>query len=359
MMSLDEFLVMQEQREIAKRERAKDQAPRVDVDKHLAPYRLGHNDVLEVSLAGLEGETATSIYRARVDRRGEIDLPIVGAIKVGGMEIADAEDAVKNAYVPGIVRAMSVNIAVLDYDLANVVVTGAATTPGLVPLRRSERNLLYAVANAGGVSNEASGRVTLSRVRNPGQHLTFDLRDPIGVAEALNAGPLQNGDIVEVQPAMPNVVFVGGLVNRPGAQVFPNGVPYTLLQVLASASGLRTDILPNEGYLVRRMPDGSDVRVKLNLDRIQSGEDENIVMAPGDILWVPHTVGTRVHEFINRNVFVRAGYSLIYTSEGMHYLNSAARDRYDYGGLEDSFDPFGFLTRGAGIQSLSAAPPAQ
>ncbi len=356
MMSLDEFLVMQEQQEIANQERIADKAPHVDIDEHLAPYRLGHNDVLEVSLAGLEGETATSVYRVRVDRNGEVDLPIVGAVKVGDLEIADAEDAIKDAYVPSVVRAASVNITIVDYDLTNVVVTGAAATPGLVPLRRSERNLLYAVANAGGVSSDASGRVTLARVRNPQERMTFDLRDPIGVAEALEAGPLRNGDIVRVEPATPNVVFVGGLVNQPGPQVFPTGVPRTLLQVLASAGGARMDLVPRQAYLIRRMPDGSDARVKLDLDAIQSGEEENIMMAAGDILWVPHTAGTRIHEFINRNVFIRAGYSLVYTSEGLHYLNSTAADQFRGGDLEDSFDPFGFLTRGAGIQSLTPSP---
>ena len=109
---------------------------------------------------------------------------------------------------------------------------------------------------------------------------------------ALSLDPLENGDIVTVHAATPNTVFVGGLVNVPRPQMYPQGVEMTVLQAIAGAAGLRTDVTPREATLIRRMPDGTDAHVRLNLDRITRGQDPNLVLAAGDILWVPDTLET-------------------------------------------------------------------
>ncbi len=357
--SLDDFLQMQKEKNAFASDVGEKGSEDLPVDQYLTAYHIGPNDVLEVTLTGLNEPTASSLYRARVDKQGQIDLPLVGAVQVAGMELSDAESAVQAAYVPDVVRNLrdlSVNIEVVTFDTTSVIVTGSALTPGLVPLRRTERNLLYAMAGAGGVSGDASGRVTLSRVRRPGETVSFDLTDPRQLAAALEIAPLENGDIVRIEAATPNMVFIGGLVNRPGPQILPPGARLSMLQLLASAGGLRTDVFPREGMLVRRMPDGKDVRVKLDLPRIKSGEDENILLAAGDILWVPETLETRVQDFINKNVFIRAGFSLNYTMDGQDYLNKAARSRFNSGNLQNSFDPLGFLSRNNALQNLVARP---
>lgn len=358
--TLDDFVLMQEELAAAQVSAAGEQAHRVPIDNYLRPYYIGPGDVLEVTLTGLDAPTTSSVFKVRVNKQGKVDLPLAGVVSVGGKEESDAEVGIQAAYVPAVVRELSVNLTVLSYELTNVIVTGAAQIPGFVALRRNERNLLYAVLGAGGVSNAASGMVTLSRVRRPGERLAFDLADPVQLAASLEVDPLENGDIVTVEAAMPNTVFVGGLVNRPGPLPLPPGVRYNMLQVLASVGGLRTDVTPRLGTLLRRMPDGSDVRVKLDLGRIKSGDDPNIMLAAGDILWVPDTLETIVQDFLNKNLYVRAGFTLNYNMTGSDYLNSAARQsalRSSGGGLQDSFDPFGFLSRNAALQSLTNAPP--
>ena len=141
--------------------------------------------------------------------------------------------------------------------------------------------------------------------------MTLNLRDPKELRESLQLDPLENGDIVHVHAAKPNMIFVGGLVNAPMPQTYPLGTEVTILQALAAAAGLRTDIIPMEATLIRRV-NGKDVHVKLDLNRLTKGKDENIVLAAGDILWVPHTAGTRVHEFLNNTLYVQAGVSAAY-----------------------------------------------
>ena len=85
--------------------------------------------------------------------------------------------------------------------------------------------------------------------------------------------------------------------------------PSLALTSIAAAAGLRTDVFPDEAVLVRHLDNGTDVRVCLDISRITDGADPNIQLTAGDILWVPHTAETRVQEWINRNIYFRAGAS--------------------------------------------------
>jgi len=151
-------------------------------------------------------------------------------------------------------------------------------------------------------------------------------------------------------------------VVMPGPQPYAPGTHVTVLQALAAASGLRTDLTPRYATLSRQM-NGRDVHVKLDLDRIQKSKDPNITLAAGDVLWVPFTLETRIEDWLNRNFFFRVGasvnanYGLNYSMPGVDYLNRASQMESNYGRgggstLQDTFDPFGFILQNQTLQSL-------
>ncbi len=356
---MDTFLEMQEARSQSMTAAAAE-APAPQIDQYLHDYVLGPADVVSLSLTGIDAPTATMEIRARVDDTGQIDLPLAGKVEVGGMSESEAEHSIKSAFVPGVVKQLTVHLEVLSFDTTDVVVSGAVTAPGLVSLRRTERNALYAMLAAGGVSDLASGKVTIRRARRSGPDVVYDLTDTLQFEAALAEEPLQDGDRVIAEAAPPNTVYVGGLLNNPRPQAYPTGVKVTLLQAIAAAGGLREDVLPREGTLIRRLPDVTDVHVKLNLRRVQSGEDPNITMAAGDILWVPETLETRFIDFLNRNIFIRAGVSVNYNVTGLEYLNRKSLQMRRFGGaggnLADSFDPLGFLSRNAALNQIVGSP---
>ncbi|NQU76969.1 MAG: hypothetical protein HQ546_11715, partial [Planctomycetes bacterium] len=117
------------------------------------------------------------------------------------------------------------------------------------------------------------------------------------------------------QPAQPNMIYVYGLVNSPAPQIYTPGTQVTVLQAIAGANGLRTDLTPRQATLIRRSQ-GKDVHVKLNMDRLSKGQDENIVLAGGDILYVPPTFETVVQDFFNRTFYLRAGATASYAATG-------------------------------------------
>lgn len=355
--SFAEFQNMQSQFAAQEEERAKapPAAAESNVDHGIAPYRVGPGDVIVLTLQGIDLGVPSPL-RARVNRSGQITLPTVGPIAVAGKELEDVEVAIHKAFVPSVVRDMTAVVDVESFQATHALVLGAVTAPGLIPLRRTDSNVLHAIAQAGGVSQSASGRVTLRRVNKPMGTMSFNLTDPRELEKALGQDPLEDGDIVEVEAAEPNTVYVGGLVNVVGPQTYPPGVRLTYLQVLAAAGGPRTDIFPKWGTLIRRMPDGREIQVRLDLTRLASGGDDNFRMAGGDILWVPHTLSTRVQEWVNRNIFFRAGAAanVTYNVSGIEYMNRQSQQSggSSQGSLESAFDPYGFLRRNSILESL-------
>lgn len=356
--SYSQFLAMQQQPFVAPESPAPDpvanQQTTERLNSNFGPYRVGSGDIIGLTVLGSEGAPLFPVIQTRVDRNGEVDLPLVGATAVADMELQDVEKAIHKKYVPGVVRECVVHAVLVAPETTNVLVVGAVTAPGLVPLRRTERNLLHAIVGAGGVTELASGMATLRRIRRVEEITTVNLTDAVQLAGALALDPLEPGDIVYVHAANPNIVYIGGLVNRPSTQTYPSGTERNILQALAAAGGVRTDVFPREGTLIRRMPDGKDVYVKLSLNRLATGKDPNIALAAGDILWVPETVGTRVQDWVNRNVFFRAGATVTYSATGVEYLNRPAQQS---GGassnLQDQFDPLGFLTRNTLLQQIN------
>jgi protein involved in polysaccharide export with SLBB domain len=350
--NLAEFLIAQRQAAAAQPEPLSPEAVR-NLDEQLGPYKVGPGDVLTVFLT-VGDDGLHPPLQVRINRDGQIDLPIVGAVSVGGKDLEEVEELIRGAYTPAVYRDAVCHVETASVETTNVLVIGAVTLPGIVHLRRTERNLFFAIAGAGGASQLTSGKATLRRVRRPAEVVTLDLHKPVELNAALMLEPLETGDIVYVHAAQPNTVFVGGLVNRPAPQDYPPGTDISVLQALAAAGGLRTDVSPREATLIRRTDNGRDLHVKLDLDRLARGWDPNITLAAGDILWVPETLETKIQEFINRNIFLRGGVVVTYNVTGIEFLNRTGLQSAGLGGrtLQDTFDPFGSLTRNIALQTI-------
>ena len=313
--SLQEFLTMQPDPGVAGQQLATKPAPlAMSVDKKLTPYKVGPDDVLAVTLNTEGTETKSQV---RVQRDGTVELPFIEPTKVLDLDLIDVENTLKKQYKK-VYESAIVHVDVVETPGLDVLVTGAVATPGLIHLRRNEANLLYSIVRAGGVSGTASGTVTLCRIREPAKKQTLVMTSAEGVRAALALPPLENGDMVSVEAAMPNTIFVNGLVNSPSPQTYAPGVRITVLQALTAAGGLRTDVFPTEGTLIRRLPNGKDIRVKLDLDRLASGKDPNFTLAAGDMLWVPFTLATRIEDWCNKNLHISGNVSGNATYNGLY-----------------------------------------
>jgi protein involved in polysaccharide export with SLBB domain len=277
----------------------------------------------------------------------------VGDLKVDNMELEDIEDLINEAYVPKVYKEASVFVSIASVESTEVIVKGAVTNPGLIPLRRTERNVLFALVSAGGLTEAASGIITLQRLRLAGSLATLNMSTPEGIKQALMEEPLEDGDIINVHGwDMPDII-VSGLIKLSGNATMsritlpPGKRCKSVLQVLAEAGGLPSTLFIREGTLTRWYPDGRNVRVRLDLLRLVSGKDPNFMLQAGDILWVNHTFDTWVQQWFNSHVMLNAGASanMSYNATATDQLNH--RDTATGAGTPTSgFDPFGFLQRG-------------
>jgi len=166
-------------------------------------YSIALTDRLRV---GVYQEDDLSII-ARVDSQGCVNLPLVGEVKVVGLNIAFAQRAVEAAYVDGrFLRKPQVTINVEEYAPREVSIHGQVRTPGRYSLPiEATMTVLDLVTKAGGLTDTAKGtEITVTRVLPNGERTKYTVdveslikgKDKVDVQK--NALPLIPGDIVSV-----------------------------------------------------------------------------------------------------------------------------------------------------------------
>lgn len=311
------------------------------------PYRVGPGDVLSITIAGLEatGLPPGQAPTYRINEKGEIILPSIGAVVVGGKTLDEVEATIRAAYVPKYIRETQVAAQVAAYKLINVIVVGDTyrfSTSGsqIVELRRDRTSILQAMLASGGAT-EFGGRVTHVPAKAPSQVTVYELNNQEHLARAARTGTLDEGDLVIVDSRANDAVYVYGLVNNPGAIPVGRAAMLSVMQAIGAAGGTRHEFEPREATLMRRRPDGSLARVKIDLDRIKQGLDPDLALAAGDVLVLPHNAATRIEEYIARYFQPRIGVGIdtTYNPWTLYYLqkNAEYTDRGLFENLTNQF----------------------
>jgi polysaccharide export outer membrane protein len=126
-------------------------------------YILGPSDILEVTVHGIYPTAPVVPLRAQIMANGEIQLPLVGAVKVGGMNLAMAHAAIKKAFDPDYIRDARINVTLAERSTTSVLVLGEVTTPGVYRLPKYENDVAHALATAGGLREDAGLVVEVHR----------------------------------------------------------------------------------------------------------------------------------------------------------------------------------------------------
>jgi protein involved in polysaccharide export with SLBB domain len=292
------------------------------------PYRVAAGDTLSLNFTGLTEAFAQTTLRVRVHSDGRIAIPMAGRIEVAGLTFAAVEQRIVEACVPKYVSDLTVYAELIQPEATTVLVSGAAAAPGIVSLRADERNVLYAVARAGGFGDSASGTLEVRPIDPGAEIVSYDLNSPDDVRRALVAAPLHSGDTVFIEPSAPQVIYAVGLFNAPGPIPIQPNSELSLVRAVASAGGLLDFLEPKEATLWRHLADGEQVRVKLALNDIMMGEADDIALMPGDVLEVPHTAETRFRAWLAQNIQIGPfGIGVRYDPLSQYNVNRALRER--------------------------------
>ncbi len=145
---------------------------------------------------------------ARIDAHGNINLPLVGELTIGGLTLNEAQQVIEKAYRDGrFLRTPQVRITVEEYAPREVSIQGQIRNPGRYALPvESTLTVVELVTKAGGITDIGKGTaVTVTRLLPDGSKKVFtvDVENVIrgkkgSGREEDNTVLLEAGDIVYV-----------------------------------------------------------------------------------------------------------------------------------------------------------------
>lgn len=194
-------------------------------------YVLASGDVIRINVYDHPDLTTET----RIGANGEINFPLIGATRIGGMGLRQAETRIADGLKKGgFVREPLVNINVIQYRGQQVNVLGFVNRPGRFPLEKSS-SVSDLLAIASGIA--VSGADQIIHIRRQGGKT---VRTEIDALDLLDKGDpkadfeLRDGDIIYV-PREPRY-YIYGEVQRPGSFRLERNM--TVVQALSVGGGL-------------------------------------------------------------------------------------------------------------------------
>jgi polysaccharide export outer membrane protein len=166
-----------------------------------AQYRLFIRDLVRLSV---QGEPDMSVDR-RIDGLGQINVPLLGEVKVAGLTAAEAQALIARRYVEEeIFVRPEVVVSIVEYSPKEVMVLGQVNQQGKQTFQpeAGAMPIVEAITAAGGLTRIAKGdavRVTRKDERGAEQSFTVNVEKLIqGRAAPEETFMLQPGDVVFV-----------------------------------------------------------------------------------------------------------------------------------------------------------------
>jgi polysaccharide biosynthesis/export protein len=246
---------------------------------------IGSGDLLEVSVYGASD---FSKIQARVGTDGTITLPLVGSLKIAGLNNHDAEALIGNALSKHrLYNEPQVSVLTKEYGTQGISVLGEVAKPGIYPLFGPHR-LFDAISVAGGTTAVAGQTVTITHRGQPRSPERVNLS--YGDDGAESNVMVYPGDTIIISRA--GVVYVVGDVKLPSGIVLQQR-RLTVLQALAMAQGANSTAKLSEAKLIHRSPQGPE-ETPLNLKQILAAKAPDPVLQAEDIVFVPANAGKKV-----------------------------------------------------------------
>jgi polysaccharide export outer membrane protein len=240
---------------------------------------IGPGDLLQVSVLR-EPELTQQV---RVMDSGEIVLPLIGRLKVGGNSTPKADALIEKAYVSGqYLENPQVTVTILQFATQTVAILGQVKHPGTVTIT-TPRSLLDVLAMAGGLTADADRHITIERGGVWGEEIQVFL--PNNAQADLRADvSVYPGDRILVPKA--GIVYVLGDVGHPGGYVMQDNSRLTVLQAVAMASGANKTAAQKRVRLLRKGPNGYTEEA-IPLLAMERGKVKDRELQRDDILYVP------------------------------------------------------------------------
>ena len=281
-------------------------------------------DVIDVTITtGFEEESPQN-WPLRVSENGDVDVPLVGAVRVVGLLLTDAEQVIRHQSISRqVYRDPLVSVLLKDRKTNQVSVIGAVEKPGSYALPAINCDLLSALIAAGGLTDEASTVVEIRNVASVQDSNTFvsygGNRQTVAqtasvrvdlVPDSEGLGPdyrIVDGSVIMVREQTPKAIHVIGLVRKPDQFQIPAGQEVRLLDAIALAGG-RTMQIADRVHIIRNLEDVEHpIVIEASMREAKLGGSANLLLAAGDVVSVEETPVTFTVGTIQN--FIRFGFT--------------------------------------------------
>ena len=265
------------------------------------PYLIHPGDKIEGKVLG----ESDFDFKVEVDDTGKFRLPYVNDAEISALCRSEREvnDQVTKLY-SRYLRDPMVSVRVTERRQPTpVTVSGEVRSPQRVEMRRQAR-LLELISFSGGFTEDAGGTVQVFRTQVP-LCASADIKKE-WMAESSNGSEVPSrmysrssitqgtkesnpiiypGDIIIVDKAAP-VYLTGEVVQATGVYIKEGGL--SLTQALAMVGGVREKAKKKDIKIYRlKGPNPRDRQtITVNLERIQAGTQDDIMLEPYDIIEV-------------------------------------------------------------------------
>ncbi|HKM67492.1 MAG TPA: polysaccharide biosynthesis/export family protein [Candidatus Acidoferrum sp.] len=247
-------------------------------------YIIGNGDLLDISVFDVPELTR----ELRVSQLGTIGIPLVPVrLRVAGLTEVQAEQKIAEVLeANGLVSHPEVGVTVKEHKSRPITIVGAVLHPMVYEADRSV-TLLEALAEAGGVSGDASDTVIISRA-----HSATFIEVSDSATSANNPAP-GSGEPPEIGASAGATPDSGAAKSAaPGSSVFPS----------ASQMAQNKAASPATGNLAPAQVAAPSSLITINLNELLETGDlrNNIVLQGGDVVTVPHAGIVYVLGAVNR-----------------------------------------------------------
>lgn len=121
--------------------------------------------------------------------------------------------------------------------------------------------------------------------------------------------------VTEYEGEKARVFTVMGLVKNSGAFSYPPNVQYNLMEALAHSGGFDQVADPRYVKVYRREANGEVVSATFGVDHSSLASAYNVMIKPGDVVYVDHTLRTRANSFLSRVLRIGVGADMRYSAD--------------------------------------------
>ena len=251
-------------------------------------YLIGAGDVLYINVNGrpefaVAPATGNSkVQGSRVDGSGRVNLPMLGAVPVAGLSLAQAQSRIQEA-CRKFLQDPWVVVEVAEYRSRPLYLLGQFRASGTYYMERP-LTLVQGVALGSGFDQTANLRG--ARLSRDGRIVPVDVYDLLTSGDQSQNVWLKGGDTLYIPDNRSQQVFIFGAVKKPGPVAMPSG-GLNLAQAIASAELREVGFDFRYVRIIRSVSTTRGELLVVDFDKVLRGEALPVALQEGDIVYVP------------------------------------------------------------------------